>query len=137
MTNHYQFNDATFARQFAAGTLDPTLFTHEAHLRLAWIHLKRHGVEQAAEIVSTQILQYTTQLGAQAKFNKTLTVAAVRVVHHFMLKVELPTFPTFIATYPRLLHNFKDLLAQHYDMDIFRSERAKAIYLEPDLLPFD
>ena len=39
--------------------------------------------------------------------------------------------------FPRLKNNFKDLIAQHYQMDIYRSQRAKTAYLEPDLLPFD
>ena len=31
----------------------------------------------------------------------------------------------------------KELIDQHYNVDIFNSERAKLKYLKPDLLPFD
>lgn len=38
MKTHHQLNDQQFEEQFQNCTFDPTLFTHEAHLRLAWIH---------------------------------------------------------------------------------------------------
>jgi len=55
----------------------------------------------------------------------------------FCLKSKLDNFRDFIEEFPRLKYNFKDLLAQHYGIDIFNSEIAKCSFLEPDLLPFD
>ncbi|GJM36429.1 MAG: hypothetical protein DHS20C18_54300 [Saprospiraceae bacterium] len=135
--DHYQLTNAEFEQRFEAATLDPSLFSHEAHLRLAWIHVTQYGVEQAEENICTQILNFVKHLGAEDKFNKTLTIAAVKAVHHFIQKSKANNFSSFIQEFPRLKTNFKDLLDFHYGFDIFHSERAKKEYLEPDLLPFE
>lgn len=137
MTNHYQLNDIEFQKQFKNGTLDPKLFDHEAHLRLAWIYITQDGVETAVNLICDQLLNYVIILGAADKFNKTVTVAAVRAVYHFMLKSDADHFKIFITEFPRLKHNFKELLASHYNIDVFNSKIARSTFLEPDLLPFD
>jgi len=137
MEAHFQLTDTEFEQQFASGLFDPALFSHEAHLRLAWIHIHRYGVNSAIEHVTSQLLAYVQQLGAEAKFNQTLTVAAVKAVYHFMLQSSAQCFGDFIAAHPRLKYNFKELIAFHYGFDIYTLAEAKIQYLEPDLLPFD
>ena len=137
MERHFDLTDPAFEQQFEAGTLNPELFTHEAHLRLAWIHLKHYGEEAAIRNVSKQLQNYVGILGAQDKYNQTLTIAAVKAVFHFMNKSKSDQFQDFIAEFPRLKFNFKDLMAQHYSVDIFNSKTAKQVFLEPDLAPFD
>jgi len=136
MNAHLDFSDSEFEKQFRDGKLDPSLFNHEAHVRLAWIHINTYGIEAACDTVSNQILSYVSQLGATDKFNKTLTIAAIKIVHHFVQKSKSHTFKDFIREFPRLKSNFKELLDSHYGFDIFNSKKAKTEYLEPDLLPF-
>jgi len=137
MQTHQQLTDNAFEQQFANSSLDPAFFTHEAHLRLAWIHLRQYGVEQAIENITTQLKAYVVKLGAADKYNETVTIAAIRAVNHFMRKSESDNFADFIAEFPRLKHNFKELLSFHYKTDIFASAQARREYLEPELLPFD
>lgn len=137
MEPHFEVSDAVFEQQFKNCELNPALFSHEAHLRLAWIHIKKYGVEKAIENVCEQLLNFVDYVGARDKYNKTLTIAAVRAVHHFMKKKEIDNFYDFIQAYPRLKTNFKELMGFHYKTDIFNSENAKRMYLEPDLVPFD
>ena len=137
MNEQYQLTDLEFSNAFKNATLDPKLFNHEAHLRLAWIYIDRDGIEEAITQVCSQITNYATSLGAANKYNETVTIAAVRAVYHFYLKSKSDNFRDFIEEFPRLKNNFKDLLAQHYGIDIFNSEVAKCSFLEPDLLPFD
>ncbi len=136
MKTHLDFNDSEFEKQFGDGNLDPSLFSHEAHLRLAWIHINTYGMEAACGTISNQILSYVSQLGATDKFYKTLTIAAIKIVYHFLQKSKSYTFQDFIIEFPRLKFNFKELLDSHYGFDIFNSEKAKTEYLEPNLLPF-
>ncbi|MFD2561551.1 hypothetical protein [Aquimarina rubra] len=136
MKTHFDLTNSEFEKQFKEGILDPSLFNHEAHIRLAWIYLNKHDIHTACREISTQILAYVTQLNATDKFNKTLTIAAVKTVNHFVLKSKSNCFQDFIAEFPRLKYNFKDLLYSHYSFDIVNSEKAKTEYLEPDLLPF-
>ena len=136
MEPHYHLSDQAFEATFFDASLDPSLFTHEAHLRLAWIHISKYGEEKAIQNITSQIQNYVRQLGVEDKYNETLTVAAIKVVHHFKQKESIDTFEAFISTYPRLKTHFKDLLAQHYGIDIFNSDNAKKQFLEPDLLAF-
>lgn len=136
MEAHFELSDALFEEQFKAGTLAPALFSHEAHLRLAWIHIKHYGVEKAIENSCSQILAFVEAAGARDKHNKTLTVAAIKVVNHFMNKTEAENFYDFIHQFPQLKYQFKELIASHYQTDIYHSGKAKKEYLEPDLLPF-
>lgn len=137
MEKHFELNDVIFEAQFADCTLEPALFSHEAHLRLAWIHLNKYGVDQAIANVCRQIKNYAASLGAPDKYNETVTIAAIRAVYHFMLRSKTDNFQDFIAENPRLKTSFKQLLNSHYSTDIFTSERARREYLEPELLPFD
>ncbi|HKK12097.1 MAG TPA: hypothetical protein VJ945_04660 [Flavobacteriaceae bacterium] len=135
--DHFKLSDTEFEKQFENCQLNPSVFGHEAHLRLAWIHIKNYGIEKALQNVKSQLQNFVEYVGAKDKYNVTLTIAAVKAVNHFMLKSEPDNFKDFIEEFPRLKHNFKELLGYHYGIDIFNSREAKAKFLEPDLLPFD
>lgn len=137
MKSHLELSDSDFEKQFENCSLDSAIFNHEAHLRLAWIHLKNYGLEQAIDNIKKQLQEYVYKLGATDKYNETLTVAAVKAVYHFMLKTEITDFNDFISENPQLKTNFKELMASHYSFDIFSSPKAKKVFLEPDLSPFD
>ena len=137
MKTHYDFSDTAFEQAFQDRTLAPELFNHEAHLRLAWIHLTKYGEAKAIQNICAQLVAYVAALGAEDKYNKTLTIAAIKAVNHFIQKVPIDNFQDFIATHPRLKYNFKDLMSAHYGVDIYHSQLAKTTYLEPDLLPFE
>jgi len=137
MKDHSALNDTDFVEQFANITLPPDLFNHEAHLRLAYLYITNYGIEEAIDKICIQIPQFAAKHGANDKFNKTVTVAAIKAVKHFMEKSNTKDFQSFITENPRLINNFKDLLGCHYQTDIFTSEKARKEYLEPELLPFD
>ena len=137
MDSHLALSDKMFEEQFQSCALSPTLFNHEAHLRLAWIHITQYGIDKALKNVPTQIINFVDNLGARDKYNHTLTIAAIKAVYHFVLKSTTDNFPDFIQTFPRLKYHFKDLINAHYQMDIYNNEVAKKEYLAPDLLPFD
>lgn len=137
LKSHHQLSDQEFETQFSRGDFPPYLFTHEAHLRLAWIYLKKYQLLDACDKVCADISNFDGIHGNGTKFNKTLTVASVKVVHHFMLKTKSPDFKHFLVTHPRLEEAFKELLEQHYSNEVFSNKMAKTTYIEPDLLPFD
>lgn len=136
MENHLNLTDLQFEDQFRSGELAPELFTHEAHIRLAWIHVGRYGVEQASRNICAQIQAFDRRHGNGTKFHHTLTVAAVKAVYHFRQKSTASTFVDFMLEFPQLNNNFKGVVAAHYSPFIIRLPRAKREYLEPDLLPF-
>jgi hypothetical protein len=136
MYSHFDLSDGLFEEQFQHCKLNPALFNHEAHLRLAWIHVTKYGADKAIENITSQLCSFVVSLGAIDKYNKTLTVAAIKAVNHFIGKSHTDNFAGFIQEFPRLKFNFRELMESHYQVDIFTSEIAKQKYLEPDLLPF-
>lgn len=137
MKHHFDLTDRDFERSFTDYSLDPELFNHEAHLRLAWIHVNKYGEAKAIQNITTQLQKFVAFVGAKDKYNHTLTVAAIKAVSHFIKKASADNFKDFIVEFPRLKNNFKDLMGSHYALDIFTSAKARKEYIEPDLLPFD
>ncbi|MTI40196.1 hypothetical protein [Fulvivirga lutimaris] len=136
MKSHFELSDQQFETEFASLILNPSLFTHEAHLRLAYIHIKKYGQSMAAENICGQIKAFDQHFGDGTKFHMTITVAAVRMMNHFMNKQKGLSFKELIETYPRLIHSFKELIYQHYSFNVFTDSEARIKYLEPDLQEF-
>jgi hypothetical protein len=137
MEHHRSLTDGELERNFNDCTLEPSWFTHEAHLRLAWIQLSLYDVDQACKQICRQIIQFDNTHGKGDKFHKTITIAAVKIVAHFKEKTKSDSFSDLLTAVPRLKTHFKYLLNQHYSEDIFKSPVAATTYLEPDLFPFD
>lgn len=137
MEKHWVLSDREFENQFKNCELDASVFSHEAHLRIAWIYIQKYGIEKAISKIQEELKSFVAYLGAQDKYNTTLTIAAIKAVYHFILKSQSDNFKNFIVEFPRLKYNFKELMNSHYKIDIFNSEKAKKEFLEPDLLAFD
>lgn len=137
MEKHFELSNTEFVQQFIDCKLDPHLFTHEAHLRLAWINVQQNGKEKAETIIQSQLQNFVASVGAKNKYNATLTVAATKAVAHFMARSTTDNFRDFILEYPQLKYNFKELMQAHYSFDLFESVEAKAAYITPDLIPFE
>lgn len=134
--DHWSLSDQEFEFQFETFKLKPGMFSHEAHIRLAYIHIEKYGLEKAERNMCNQIKGYAEFLGGGDKFNETVTIAAVKAVNHFMERSSANNFKGLIAEFPRLITEFKELLGKHYGYNVFADKKAKAQYQEPDLLPF-
>jgi hypothetical protein len=137
MENHYKMSDKELEFQLRNGVLYPSLFSHQAHLRLAWIHIRNYGIEAALLSIPEQIRSYVSGIGAAEKYNHTLTIAAVKTVYHFKLRSDATDFREFITEFPRLNHNFRDLISSHYSIGILNTKKAKKEFIAPDLLAYD
>lgn len=134
--DHSHLTDQEFENQFETYTLKPSMFSHEAHLRLAYIHIKKYGATQAEINMCEQIKGYAESLGVYDKFNKTVTVASVKVMNHFMQKSKTNSFDDLMSEFPKLNTNFREILSQHYGFNVFADKKAKKVFIEPDLMPF-
>ncbi len=133
---HHLLTNDELEDKFSTCDVPAVLFTHEAHLRLSYIHITKYGIDQATKNLTKQIADCDNKYGDGTKFNRTLTVASAKVVHHFTKKAKATDFNSFIIEFPQLKDNFIGLLKTHYEMDIFNDTSAKQEYLEPDLLAF-
>lgn len=134
--SHIELTDEEFELQFQRFTFKPTLFSHEAHLRLAYIHIRKYGMAQAEINMVRQIKEYAEYYGANDKFNKTVTIASVKVMNHFIEKATKDSFHELIEEFPNLMQDFRSILSQHYSFNVFGDRRAKKEFIEPDLLHF-
>lgn len=137
MEKHFDLSDTDFLHQFTTCKLDPAIFSHEAHLRLAWININHYGIAVAEKNIQSQLQDFVAFVGAKDKYHKTLTIVAIKAVHHFMSKSKSDNFKDFILEFPQLKSKFKELIGAHYSFGIFNSDKAKTEFLEPDLSSFD
>lgn len=135
--SHFDLSDTEFEQQIVHCSFPADEFTHEAHLRLAYMHIQKYGIKLAQNNIQNLLLNFVQYVGAKDKYNKTLTIAAIKVVYHFMQNSTSENFVSFLQEFPQLKSRFKQLIDVHYSFDIFNSKKAKQAYLEPDLLPFD
>jgi len=133
--DHSQLSDKELEYQFENFKLKPRLFTHEAHLRLVYIHIKKYGVEKAEKNMIEQIRGYANHFKANMKFNLTITIASTRIINNYISKIQGCTFQSFIATYPRLKENFKEVITEYYDHNVFGDLEAKKEFIPPKLKP--
>ena len=136
MEKHFELSDLEFENQFNSCQLNPSFFSHEAHLRLAWIHIDKYGFEQAKGNIQKQLQDFVAHVGAEDKYHKTLTIVVIQAVNHFMLQSTSDNFPDFIIEFPQLKEDFKSLISSHYSFDVFSSAEAKLKFISPELKPF-
>ena len=136
MEKHKRFSDEVYEQKFREGKFPPLYFSHEAHLRLAYIHLEKYGLEQSIENMCTQIYDFAIKYDATTKFNATVTYASLQIMYHYMNNGESSNFSELMEELPHLLIDFKGEIHKHYSWDVFRSPEAKAKIHHPDLEAF-
>ena len=136
MERHWRLSDSEFEAQFKNSTFRPLRFSHEAHLRLAWILIKKYQATKAYMYYKDQLWSFAQKYKAETKFNLTITYASIKIMDVYMSNSNSQNFKEFIAEFPELKTNFKSLLKNYYSKDIFTSLEAKKQIIEPDLHPF-
>ena len=127
-------DDGEFLRFFHDGNLPSEEFRHYGHLRLALLVLSRHGKDDAEQIVAREIQKFAVTNGAPNRYHDTLTRFWVRFVGHVMEKeTDVGSSDVLLARFPFLLE--KSLPYRHWRGEIFNSDRARAGWVEPDLVP--
>jgi N-formylglutamate deformylase len=104
-------------------------FHHRDHLRLAWIYLRRYGVEEAGARIGETIRRFAAHHGQSGKYHETMTQAWLSL----MAAADGATFEQAIAQRPELLD--KDYLRKYYSVGLLDSDDAKDRFLAPDISP--
>ncbi len=130
-------NDRAFLRAFHEGMLSSEDFRHRSHLRLAWLVLRRHSLEEALHLLPNAIRHYANSKGASGTYSETLTQFWIRIVNHaIQTNPSSQVFEQFLDAFPILLD--KQLPFCHWRHETLGGDRARQDWLEPDLrsLPF-
>lgn len=128
-------SDSEFVKAFFECRLASADFDHRGHLRIAWLLLDEHPLSIATDQVCIGIERIAAHFGAPGKFNRTMTVALVRLIAEAKRRSARGSFAEFLEAHPALLRDVRGLLAQHYSADVLTSPRAKVEFVEPDLRP--
>src|SRR5689334_21904663 len=104
-------NDDEFLATFERAGFDRNGFPHRAHLRMAWLYVRRLGVDEAIERVTAGIRHMARSTGQPHLYHDTLTRAWVYVVAS-LSHPEVSTFDRILEARPELLD--KHYLLRHY-----------------------
>ncbi len=133
---HFLLSDHEFVDQFENLQLNPSYFTHLAHMRIAWLYIKDFGVERASFALCDRIKSFDRKFGTGGKFNKTVTIAFVHLINERQQLGIYRNFESFLEANESLVSDYRDLISKHYSFDPFSSEKAKLEYMLPDKIPF-
>jgi hypothetical protein len=111
-----------------------TRFGHREHVRLTWLAVRRHGVEEAVGVVSDGIQQTARYAGAPQKYHATVSRAWVELVGYHVHEGPTDDFDTFADHHPALFD--KRLLMRFYRPATLAAPVARSGWVEPDLAPF-
>ena len=130
-------DDETFLARFEDCTLAPEAMTHEAHVRLAWLYLRRESFPEALARVRAGLQAFNRVHGVpdapDRGYHETLTVAWMRLVGATIRAHGAGEgWEEFRAGHPHLFH--RTLLRLFYSRGRILSAEAKAVFVEPDLL---
>jgi hypothetical protein len=126
--------DRDFRSAFEACAVAPSEFTHEAHVRLAYVYLVESDVESAVQKMREALLTFLEHNGIpRSKFHETMTRAWVLAVRHFMDRSVSTSSADFIARNQELLDS--KIMLTHYSASVLFSPDARVSFVEPDLDP--
>ena len=133
-------DDGTFLAQFEACTLPFDQWTHRAHVKVAWLYLRKHSLDEATARIRAGIKAYNAANdvpdGPGEGYNETVTHAFMHIMHATMQAYgELfpaKTADEFCDIHPHLLH--RSLMRIFYSPDGRKDLAAeKVCFVEPDM----
>jgi hypothetical protein len=125
--------DEQFLAAFLSCHLGPAEFDHGGHLRIAWILLQRHPLEQAVELACSGIARLAAHLGAAEKYHRTLSEVVMHLMAHGGAAVL--SWEAFLRANPELVMDLRGTIARHYSADRLNSSAACSTFVTPDRLP--
>jgi hypothetical protein len=134
-------DDAELLRRFESRDLPRELWTHRAHVKVAFLYLREHPWEEAIARLRTgiQALNAANHVpeGPQEGYHETTTVAFARLIAAtiaaYGAAFPTPTADAFCDTHPHLLN--KHILRLFYSPQQRLHPEAKHRFIEPDLAP--
>lgn len=119
------------ARRFAAHTLDAASFGHREHVYVAYDLLHHYDFMQASVLYVDGIRTLAANVGADDKFNLTITLAWLSVIAERIASTGPGSCDEFLELNADLLS--KDALGKYYSSERLNSDMARRQYLLPDL----
>lgn len=106
-------------------------WTHESHVRMAWLYLSRLPIDAALDRVRRGIQKLNAKIGSPDGYHETITVAFVSIIASRLRTGE--SYLAFRDRNPDLLDRTLPVLLRHYTKDRLWSPEARRGFIEPDL----
>jgi hypothetical protein len=126
-------SDDEFMSALEATAFTRAEWTHEAHVRMAWLYITRFPTAEALERVRTGIQKLNASFGNSTGYHETITVTFVRLIGARLAPGE--DYSAFRERNPDLLERTLTALLHYYTRDRLHSPEARAGFIEPDLEP--
>lgn len=132
-------DDEALWQGFTTQALPHEAWNHEAHVRVAYLHLRDAGfdLDEAHIRMRAGIIRLNERHGlvetSQRGYFETVTRAWLCLVRSAAQATDLGSSTSFVERAPELLD--VRLAGRHYSAEILRSARARAMFVEPDLQP--
>ncbi len=127
--------DQEFLNAFEDGSLPRAAWTHAAHLRMAFLRLRREpALDTTLPQISARIQAYNLSRGNPRGYHETMMVAFVRLVADALRFLPADAeFADLQAARPDLFAS--DALLRFYSPKRLHTPQARAVFVEPDLCP--
>jgi hypothetical protein len=126
-------DDSALWIAFHARTLPETAWTHVAHLRVAWMYLARHSLDEAHLLMRVGIIRLNSAHGLvetpQRGYHETLTRVWLALVAAARARDQSADSRAFVATHAL----GRDAPLRHYTRERLFSLEARTIFVAPDL----
>lgn len=131
-------SDTEFLAAFESGILPRYLWTHEAHVRMAYLYLR--GLPDAdllLPVVRHRIRCYNEAHGNARGYHETITVGFLALVADRLRSDANPTstWEDFKDAHSDLITDGLSVLLNYYTRDTLLSAEARAAFVAPDIHP--
>jgi hypothetical protein len=130
-------DDAALWLAFTGATLPASEWNHRAHLRVAWLYLDRHPLDEAHILMRVGIIRLNTFHGLVETpargYHETLTRTWLVLVAALRARDRGESSAAFVDAHADRLG--KDAVMAHYSRDHVMSVRARATVVDPDVAP--
>jgi len=132
-----RLDDEALWDAFSRHALSATEWTHEAHLRVAYLHITRYAIDEAHLRMRAGIIRMNERHGlietAERGYFETLTRVWLVLVLDASRRVSVERSMDLLAACPELLD--RKLPLRHYSAEVLRLAKARAIFVAPDRSP--
>jgi hypothetical protein len=130
-------DDAELWQAFEAQTLSERAWTHEAHLRTAFLFVARYDLDEAHILMRVGIIRLNARHGlvetATRGYFETMTRVWLILVRAAARQTQAPNSRVLLDRCPELSN--RELPLRHYTRERLFNARARAVFVEPDLAP--
>jgi hypothetical protein len=132
--HHADLSNSQFLHQIETVTINPELFTHEAHIRMAWLYLNVFDQNTALQHISAAIKGIDAKYAGGMKYHHTITMVFANTMAALMHNKVHKSWQEFISANTGLGIS-KKFLADHYSEEVLYSNEAKTQLIAPDKKP--